>query len=109
MNNLLCGCRLLFGDQKQVLIISFHPVFFARKFLQGGRIVFKGVQLFSLVGNLLLIILLGFFQVAQFVGPVELREQVVAVQEKQDEGEGHPGEQIFILEPVLNLVFLIAF
>ena len=83
--DLILGGRGIFGDNIQVLIISFHQVFFPGIFLQGGRICFHFIQ-YSLFGrNLPGVIFLAFETLIKLFFTIELGKQIILVKEEDDQ------------------------
>jgi hypothetical protein len=76
--------RGIFRDYEQVLIITFHQVFFPGIFFQGTRVCLHLIQYCLFRSYLIGIVLFALLQVIQLPVPVHLRKDIIFVKKKND-------------------------
>ena len=85
-------------DQKEVLIVPLHQVFFTGIFLQEGGLGFQLFEFLFRGSDLLLIILLALFQLHQLPSFPEMAgNKVPGIEEEDPERESQCRQQVFIL------------
>jgi len=87
-----------FLDQKEILIVSFHKIFFPGVFFHQCRVGFELIQLLLCDSDLLLVVLLAFLQFLK-LGPFPKMtcNKVPGVKEQYPYNKSNRCKEVFVL------------